>query len=62
MNKLKEGTTIRITILSCIALDQMHEQLIGSLKGDGGIIGLTENPEALRRFMIAGPELTCIID
>ena len=40
----------------------MHEQLIGSLKGDGGIIGLTENPEALRRIMIAGPELTCIID
>ena len=40
----------------------MHEQLIGSLKGDGGIIGSTENPEALRRIMIAGPELTCIID
>ena len=47
---------------SCIALDQMHEQLIGSLKGDGGIIGITENPEALRRFMIAGLELSCIVD
>ena len=40
----------------------MHEQLIGSLKGDGGIIGITENPEALRRFMTAGPELTRIVD
>ena len=47
---------------SSIALDQMHEQLIGSIKGDGGIIGITENPEALRRFMISGPELARIVE
>ena len=46
----------------CIALDQMHEQLIGSLKSDGVIIGITQNPEALHRFMTAGPELTRIVD
>ena len=33
---------------SSIALDQMHEQHIGELKGNsGGIISLTENPSEL---------------
>ena len=40
----------------------MHEQLIGSINGDGGIMGITENPEALRRFMISGPELARIVE
>ena len=44
------------------SLEQMHEQLIGSLKSDGVIIGITQNPEALHRFMTAGPELTRIVD
>ena len=47
---------------SGLALDQVHEQLIGSLKGDGGIIGLTEDPVALERFMITGPEISRIIE
>ena len=47
---------------SSIALDQIHEQLIGCLKGDGGIIGLTEDPVALERFMITGPEFARIIE
>ncbi|GFN92408.1 hypothetical protein PoB_001891400 [Plakobranchus ocellatus] len=34
---------------SCLALDQMHEQLICTIKGDGGIIDRKEDPEALRR-------------
>ena len=42
---------------SSLALDQMHEQLICAVKGDGGIIGITEDPEALRTFMIVCPEL-----
>ena len=29
---------------SAIALDQNHEQLNCMIKGDGGAIGLTENP------------------
>ena len=45
---------------SSLALDQIHEQLIGSLKGDGGIIGLTEDPVALERFMITGPEISSL--
>ena len=41
----------------------MHEQLIDSLKNDGGgIIGIIENPVVLHRFMTAGPELICIVD
>ena len=34
---------------SAIAIDQAHEQNHGTVKGDGGAVGLTENPGALRR-------------
>ena len=37
-----------------MALDQAHEQNINS---DGGAVGLTQSPEALRRWVVAGPEL-----
>ena len=40
---------------SYIAMDQSHEQLNKSIKGEGGAVGLTEDPVALRRWMIAGP-------
>ena len=46
---------------SSLALDQMHEQLICELKGNGGFIGLTENPAELRRHLIVGPELSRLI-
>ena len=46
---------------SAIALDQAHEQENASIKGDGGAIGLTENPAALRRWMVAGPAIARII-
>ena len=38
-------------------IDQAHEQNNGILKGSGGIIGITEDPEALRCWMVAGPEV-----
>ncbi len=31
------------------------------LKGDGGIIGITENESALKRWLIASPEMARII-
>ena len=34
---------------SAIAIDQAHEQNNASVKGDGGAVGLTENPAVLRR-------------
>ncbi len=46
---------------SMMAHDQVHEQLNVILKGDGGIIGITENESVLRRWMMAGPETGRII-
>ena len=46
---------------SAIAMDHVHKQENASIKGDGGVIGLTENPSALRRWMIGGPELVRMI-
>lgn len=46
---------------SSIGLDQAHEHLNAQVKGDGGAIGLTEDPGALRRWMIAGPQLSAVI-
>lgn len=31
------------------------------MKGDGGAVGLTENPAALRRWMVSGPEMARVI-
>ncbi len=42
---------------SRIPIDQAHEQENAKVKGKGGVIGLTESPAALRRWMICGPEL-----
>ena len=46
---------------SCMVMDQSHEQLNKSIKGEGGAVGLTEDPAALRRWMITGPELSRIV-
>ena len=46
---------------SAMALDQAHEQLNSFVKGDGGAVGLTENPSALLRWMVSGPEMARII-
>ena len=43
---------------SAMALDQAHEQNNACVKGDGGAVGLTKNPSAFRRWMIAGPGLS----
>ena len=41
---------------STIPLDQAHEQENAKVKERGGVVGLTENPTALKRWMIVGPE------
>uniref|UniRef100_H3APT8 Uncharacterized protein n=1 Tax=Latimeria chalumnae TaxID=7897 RepID=H3APT8_LATCH len=41
-----------------IALDQSHEQTNKYIKGEGG---LTENTAALRRWMVAGPEVARVV-
>ena len=47
---------------SSIALDHAHEQVNALVKGQGGAVGLTENPAALRRWMVAGPELSRMVE
>ena len=37
-------------------IDQAHEQNNDLVKGSGGAVGLTENPSAFKKWMIAGPE------
>ena len=49
-------------LFSSIALDHAHEQINAVVKGDGGAVGLTENPAALRRWIVAGPELSRMIE
>ena len=41
---------------SAIPIDQVHEQENARVKGKGGVIGLTESPAALQKWMISGPE------
>ena len=48
-------------MFSVIPLDQAHEQNNAYFKGDGGAIGLTDNATALRRWMVAGPEVARVI-
>ena len=48
-------------MFSAIPLDQAHEQNSAYVKGDGGAIGLTDNATALKRWMVAGPEVARVI-
>ena len=41
---------------SSMPIDQAHEQNNDLVKGSGGAVGLTENPSAFKKWMIAGPE------
>lgn len=41
---------------SSMPIDQAHEQNNELIKSSGGAVGLTENPSAFRKWMIAGPE------
>ena len=47
--------------LSDIPIDQAHEQNNALAKGESGAVGLTDNPSALRRWMVSGPEIARII-
>jgi len=46
---------------SALAIDQAHEQANAVIKCDGGAIGVTEDPSALRRWMIAGSEVSHLV-
>ena len=44
-----------------MAIDQFHKQKNAIIKGSGGAVGLTNNLSALRRWMLAGPEVASVI-
>ena len=46
---------------SAMSIDLAHEQANAVIKGDGGAIGLTDDPSALRRWMVAGPEASHLV-
>ena len=48
-------------VFSAISIDQCHEQMNKLVKGEGGAVGLTEDPQALERWMVAGPEISRLI-
>jgi hypothetical protein len=48
-------------LFSAMGLDQAHEQQNELIKGVGGVIGLTENPSALHRWMVSGPEIARLV-
>ena len=56
---LRGNFTVKKTgcAFSDIALDQAHEQNNASVKDDGGTVGLTQNLQTLRRWMVFEPEI-----
>ena len=46
---------------SAMAIVQAHEHANAVIKSDGGAIGITEDASALRRWMVAGPEVCRIV-
>ena len=46
---------------SCMQIDQTHEQNNDLVKHSGSAVGLTENPSAVKKWMIAGPEQARLI-
>lgn len=48
-------------MFSTIFIDQAHEQNNIMVKGDGGAVGLTENPASLWHWMISDPEVARLI-
>ena len=63
LEKLKDHWVINKSHrrFSAIPIDQTHEQENAKVKQRGGAVGLTENPEAFKRWMISGPEQARLI-
>ncbi|KAJ8351860.1 hypothetical protein SKAU_G00233360 [Synaphobranchus kaupii] len=49
-------------VFSAIPIDQAHAQNNACIKSDGGVVGLTDNPSGLRRWMVACPEVATLIE
>lgn len=47
---------------SSIPIDHAHEQANKRVKGAGGMIGLTERPSMLERWIVTGPEISRMVE
>ena len=47
---------------SAIAIDHAHEQNNNLVKGEGGVIGLTEIASQLQRWMVCGPKMARVVN
>ena len=45
-----------------IPFDQAHEQENQVVKSSGGVVGITNKPAALRRWMLSGPGLASCVN
>jgi hypothetical protein len=63
-NEMLEGNLFSVsksgTAFSTIGPDHAHEQEIKIIKGQGGVVGITQKEECLDRFFTIAPELTNI--
>ena len=54
--------TRRSRRFSSIPIDHAHEQATKRVKRVGGMIGLTDNPDMLERWIMTGPEISRVVD
>lgn len=47
---------------SATAIDQACEQANAVINADGGVITMSEDPSALRRWMVAGPKVSYLVE
>ena len=47
---------------SAMSMDQAHKQANGVIKADGGATGVTEDPSDLRRWMVAGLQVSHLVE
>lgn len=47
---------------SALAIDQAHEQTNAVIQREGGAIGITGDHSAFRRWMVAGPEVSHLVN
>ena len=47
---------------SSMGIDQCHEQLNTIVKGDGGALGLTEDEDKFRKWMVCSPEISRMVN
>ena len=63
-NEFQKGLFVvqrSVRTFSGMAHDQSHEQSNEYIKGDGVVVGLTEDPAALQRWMLGEPEILRVV-